>query len=104
MNQEVSICVFCKEEKRISRHYVYPKNKHFDDNVKGVYSHYVSYCLDCGIVDAVTKRNLKDRRSKTDKKDMALRLRAEGKTLKQIAKIMRYKSISGVQVILKPYK
>lgn len=49
MSQEVNKCDFCGEVKPVLRHYLYVKNKHFDDNKGGCYSTFVSYCQDCGI-------------------------------------------------------
>jgi len=49
MEQEINKCDFCGELKPVSRKYFHVKNKHFDDNKKGSYSKFISYCSDCGI-------------------------------------------------------
>lgn len=60
---EQAKCDFCGEIKPVRRHYVRVANKHFDDNKKGSYSNYFSYCDDCGIettMNQETKQSVKE--------------------------------------------
>lgn len=69
-DEEVNKCEFCGEIKSVSRYYIRIKNKHFDDNKKGKYSTYISYCNDCGIEPMLSSKHhsyLTDRIENRDK-------------------------------------
>ena len=55
-NCEQGKCDFCGEIKILNRYYLRIKNKHFDDNKKGCYSKFISYCSDCGIDDDLVNK------------------------------------------------